>query len=247
MSGKIRAEVSSDKMETTTEPFVVLAYPGVDPAQLRGAEIVPAILAVILLGFSAITYRVATDARWVAVLPLLMCALLVLATFATRRDAQKRAVITAHDLLGDGKDALLQALHEFQAATAVPVRIVVRDDTPTNLRATRQLFEQCEQERVLDSRGILFILSAKTGGYAIALGPRFANKTPSLTSLQFKSPMLARHQCANALIGCLRALFPEAHRLFPQQEEPSRRAADSLDLPPSSVGVPPSPSAHVEE
>jgi hypothetical protein len=237
MSGT-ELEASTDKMETTTEPFVVLASPGVDPATLPGTEVIPGILAVIFLGISAFIYRTAPpDARFVAVIPLIVCALLVWGTFWTRRNAQRRAVIKAHDLLADGKDALLKTLQEFQAATTVPVRIVVRDETPTGVRATCQLFEQCEQERVLDSRGLLFVLSARTAGYAVALGPKFANKTPSLTFLSARAVRLSGHQCAGALAGCLRAFLPEARRLFPQQEEPSRRAADSLDLPPSSSGI----------
>ncbi|HYH97643.1 hypothetical protein [Hyalangium sp.] len=228
-----------ERMERATEPVVLLAYPGVHPSKLQGVEIMPGIFALITLVVTVITYIDLPRSRFVALIPLLLTVLLVFAVFSSRRNAKQRAILTAQMHLGDGKDALVQAIQQFQAATTVPVRIVLRDDTPTTDSATLQLFEQCERERVLDPRGLLFVLSAKTGGYAIALGPKLANKKPSIGSFLFKTAKLSTIQCSDGLIACLQTLRPELHRLFPQHEDPSRLAADSLDVQPSQGQVSP--------
>jgi hypothetical protein len=162
--------------------------------------------------------------------PWAIPALLTILLFVNRRAAEKLQLSTAASLLSDEQDNVISAIQRFQAKTDAPLHIVIRDHIPNIQSSARELFERLEKERVIDSRGVLFVFSARSAGFAITIGEALARKGPKVESLIFSTMGLSKERLAKPLITCLDAFATEVGRLFPQQEAPRRSPADVLDI-----------------
>ncbi len=156
--------------------------------------------------------------------------LLTLLLVVNRRVAENAQRRTAKSLLGDKQDDVISAIQRFQAKTDASLHIVIRDHIPNIRSSARELYDRLEKERVIDSRGLLFVFSAKTAGFAITFGKALARKTPRLEPLLFGSRGLSKERLAKPLIRCLDTFGTELGRVSPQQEAPRRSAAEVLDI-----------------
>lgn len=211
-------------------PVAPLVAEGNDLSSQKANEVMFGLAAAAMGGMSVVVYFKATKLPWLAVLPLLLAAFLVFGLVSYRRNMVKVRGFTAETLLGPGQDNVVNALHQFQEETTAPVRIIIRD-TVSNIPVTaRLLFTQCEKEGTLDSRGVLFVLSAKTGGYALVLGQALARSTPDLIPVWGHLAAFGQNRYEAGLVDSLQALRPQLAKLFPRTQPPSRPAAAALDI-----------------
>jgi hypothetical protein len=223
-------EALGNMMAQATGPVVPLSFEGSDPTSQQGTDVLLGIFALAAVAMSVFLYFKATKAPVVAVIPLLFAAFLVFAIWSTRKNVGKMQSFTAETLLGDAQDNLVNAIQQFQAETEVPLRIIIRDRIPNMEASALQLFAQCEKERTLDSRGVLFVLSAKTGGYALVLGLALARKTPDITPAWLHIARFGPGRYAARLIDALQALRTQMAQLFPRTPASPRPVAQGLDI-----------------
>lgn len=229
--GKGGAQATYNHTARATKPVALLTYGGLgDSTSQRGIEILLGFFALGALAMVPMIFTQLPQARFTAVIPLLFVALMLLAIRSGRRHARQRAALSAQTMLGDSQDSLINAIHRFQVETEVPLRIVLRDNTPTTQPDLIKLFEEFERKGVLDSRGLLFLLSAKTAGYGMAMGPKLAHQKPSMDRLHFTTLKFSSLRFGEGLIDSLEALRPEMRRLFPRNEGVPPSASDSLDI-----------------
>jgi hypothetical protein len=174
----------------------------------------------------------------VGICPLLLTAMCLYGIYSAHTQA-KRPRPTAATLLGGTRPPqVLAAVARFQAATDAPLRIVVRDQLDV-ARDARSYFERLESEGVLDPRGVLFLFSASTEGYAIGLGVELARKVPDVQGLLFHLVKFAQHKHAEGLEACLDTLASQVGLIFPARPGASRAPSDVLDIVTSEQPMPP--------
>jgi hypothetical protein len=217
-------------MAQATRPVAPLSFEGTDPTTQKGNEVLIGLFAMGAVAMSVVTYIKATETPFLAAIPLLFAALLVSAIWSARKNLAKMRSSTAETLLGHGQDNVVNAIQQFQAETEVPLRIIIRDQIPNIEASALQLFAQCEKEGTLDSRGVLFVLSAKTGGYALVLGPVLARKTPDITPAWLQIARFGPGRYEARLIASLQALRPQMAQLFPRTPASPRPVAQALDI-----------------
>jgi hypothetical protein len=211
-------------------PVAPLFSEGNDVASQRFNEVMIGLFAVAIGGMSVVIYNKAPKLPWMAAFPLLISAFMVASLVSYRKNMGKIRSSTAETLLGPGQDNVVSAIHQFQAETLVPLRIIIRDQIPNISLNARLLFSQCEKEGKLDSRGVLFVLSAKTGGYALVLGQALARSTPDLIPVWPHLVAFDQGRYDAGLIDSLQALRPQLAKMFPRTQPSSRPAAEALDI-----------------
>lgn len=216
-------------MAEASEPMVLMCSEMPDASTQKGHWGIAGIFSAFAV---VITLLIAKDKGLTPVLlaPWSIPALLAIILVMNRRVAEKAQHRTAESLLGDEQDNVISAIQRFQATTAAPLHIVIRDHIPNIQTSALELFKRLEKERVIDSRGVLFVFSAKTAGFAIAFGKSLARKGPKMESLIFSTMGLGKERPAKSLSKCLDAFAAEVGRLYPQQEAPRRAPAEVLDI-----------------
>jgi hypothetical protein len=211
-------------------PVAPLVSEGDDVTSQRAKEVMIGLFAVAIGAMSVVIYNKATKFPWIAAVPLLISAFMLASLVSYHRTMGRIRGATAETLLGPGQDNVVNALHQFQAETLVPVRIIIRDTIPNLSVNARLLFTQCEREGKLDSRGVLFVLSAKTGGYALVLGQALARSTPDIMPVWVHLTAFGQGRYEAGLIDSLQALRPQLAQRFPRTQPATRPAAEALDI-----------------
>ncbi|KFE66573.1 hypothetical protein [Hyalangium minutum] len=211
-------------------PVAPLVSEGDDVTSQKANEVIIGFFAVAIGALAVVIYFKAPKLPWMAAIPLLIAAFLVFSIVSYRRNMGRIRSSTAETLLGHGQDNVVNAIQQFQAETTVPLRIIIRDHIPNISMNARLLFAQCEKEGKLDSRGVLFVLSAKTGGYALVLGQALARSTPDLLPVWHHLVAFGQGRYEAGLIDSLQALRPQLAQLFPRTQPSSRPAAEALDI-----------------
>ena len=211
-------------------PVAPLVSEGNDVTSQRFNEILIGLFALAIGAMSVVIYNKAPKLPWMAAFPLLISAFMLASLVSYRKNMGRIRSSTAETLLGPGQDNVVSAIHQFQAETTVPLRIIIRDHISNISVNARLLFTQCEKEGKLDSRGVLFVLSAKTGGYALVLGQALARSTPDLIPVWPHLGAFAQGRYDAGLIDSLQALRPSWPSCSPGPSRLPRPAAEALDI-----------------
>ena len=222
--------VNARDLLNATKPVVPFYSEGTDPASEKVREFIVGVFAMGAVAVSIVTYFKATKLPFLTLFPSLFAAFLIASLWSYHRNMAKIQSATAETLLGHEQDNVVNAIHKFQSETAVPPHIIIRDQISKISTSAIQLFMQCEKEGSLDSRGVLFVLSAKTGGYALVLGQGLARKTLVITPVLIAMARFEQRQYAPGLIDALNAFRPQLAQVFPRTGAPPRPAADALDI-----------------
>lgn len=227
------AEALRSLLANATGPVFPFTDPGT-PTGLRqtGLSIVLGIFGLLPAGMTVWLFSQGdAEMQYAGLCPLVMCGLVAWIIWSNQTQGKRHSQTGAAELFGGTRPpAVLAAVKRFHAATDVPLRIIVREHVEDPEQDAFQRFERLQSEGGLDARGVVFLFSARTGGYTIGLGPELARRVPALVGLFFPLVKFSQRKFAEGLAGCLDVLAPEVGRIFPAGPGRPRDPADVLDI-----------------
>ncbi|MCP3137742.1 hypothetical protein [Pyxidicoccus xibeiensis] len=233
------SQVLREKLRNARGPVVPLSHEGAHPSTqwiayaVFGAFAAGAAVFGLLVLF--VMYSMPREGGYVL---LGFSALIFAVLVADWRKRKREGVRTAESLFGGRRSPEIQAAVErFRAATDVPLCVAVRNHVPGIAAGTLRIFEQRQADGALDARGVLIVLSAASGGYALCLGEALAKQEPELKELLYSTVRFAQGRHAAAVAAWLDVLGPQAGHFWPVRPDVPRKQEAVLDI--EAPGPPP--------